>query len=81
MQSYEIESGGTAILQAIVTHLHARVLELEGQGGAGPPGPQGPPGVDGSALSNPPPGKYRVTNLWVDPVSGTLTVEYDDTPA
>ena len=30
--------------------------------------------------SEPPVGKYRVTNLWVDPTNGKLTVEYDDVP-
>ena len=30
--------------------------------------------------TNPPAGKYRVTNLYVDPVTGRLEVEYDDTP-
>ena len=30
--------------------------------------------------TNPPTGKYKVTNLWVDPLTGKLTVEYDDTP-
>jgi len=30
--------------------------------------------------SDPPSGKYRVLNLFVDPSSGKLTVQYDDTP-
>jgi hypothetical protein len=30
--------------------------------------------------SVPPSGKYKVRNFWVDPVTGKLTVEYDDTP-
>lgn len=30
--------------------------------------------------SKPPSGKYKVTNLYVDPSNGRLTVEYDDTP-
>jgi len=28
----------------------------------------------------PPTGKYRVTNLFVDPDTGRFTVEYDDEP-
>ena len=31
-------------------------------------------------LSSPLSGKYRVTNLYVDPSTGKLVVEYDDTP-
>ena len=31
-------------------------------------------------VSNPPSGKYKVVNLFVDPSSGRLTVQYDDTP-
>ena len=30
--------------------------------------------------SQPPSGKYVVTNLFFDPSTGKLTVEYDDTP-
>jgi len=30
--------------------------------------------------TTPPTGKYRVTNLFVDPDTGRFTVEYDDTP-
>lgn len=40
-------------------------------------GPQGPPG---DIASTPPSGKYKVVNLYVDPVTGKLFVEYDDTP-
>lgn len=36
--------------------------------------------VDGVIASQPPSGKYKVTNLYVDPVTGKLVVEYDDTP-
>ena len=32
-------------------------------------------------ISEPPPGKCRVTNLYVDPLTGRLVVEYDDVPA
>lgn len=28
--------------------------------------------------SNPPRGMYRVTNLYIDPSTGKLTIEYDD---
>ncbi len=28
--------------------------------------------------SDPPPGKYKVTNLYVNPATGVLEVEYDD---
>ena len=31
--------------------------------------------------SNPPAGKCKVTNLFVDPATGRLEVEWDDTPA
>ena len=31
-------------------------------------------------ISDPPSGKYRVINLYVDPDTGKLTVKYDDTP-
>jgi len=31
-------------------------------------------------VSSPPSEKYKVTNLFVDPSTGKLTVEYDDTP-
>jgi len=31
--------------------------------------------------SSPPSGMCRVTNLYVDPATGKLVVEYDDTPA
>ena len=34
----------------------------------------------GGVTSNPPSGKYKVTNIYVDPVTGKLTVQYDDTP-
>lgn len=34
----------------------------------------------GGIESSPPSGKYRVTNLFVDPATGRLTVQYDDTP-
>jgi len=30
--------------------------------------------------SNPPQGAYKVINLWVDPDSGKLTIQYDNTP-
>jgi len=30
--------------------------------------------------TSPPTDKYRVTNLYVDPTTGRLVVEYDDTP-
>lgn len=30
--------------------------------------------------SSPPSGKCKVTNLYVDPVSGKLTIEYDNNP-
>lgn len=30
--------------------------------------------------SSPPPGKLRVINLYVDPTTGKLVVEYEDTP-
>ena len=33
-----------------------------------------------TAVSNPPSGKCKVTNLFVDPVTGKLVVEYDNTP-
>jgi len=33
-----------------------------------------------SIASEAPAGKYKVTNMYVDPATGTLTVEYDDTP-
>ena len=29
---------------------------------------------------DPPDGTYKVTNIYVNPVTGKLTVEYDDTP-
>ena len=35
----------------------------------------------GGLDSAPPIGKYTVTNLFVEPSTGRLTVEYDDTPA
>ena len=38
-------------------------------------------GGETSVVSLPPQGKYKVTNIYVDPVSGRLTVNYDDTPA
>lgn len=31
--------------------------------------------------SEPPTGKYQVKNLYVDPATGKLVVEYEDTPA
>lgn len=34
----------------------------------------------GGALSSPPHGYYKVTNLYVDPDTGKLIVVYDDTP-
>ena len=34
----------------------------------------------GGIPSSPPSGKYKVVNLWVDPATGKLTVEYDTTP-
>jgi hypothetical protein len=34
----------------------------------------------GIIKSNPPKGKYRVTNLYVDPDTGRLEIEYDNTP-
>jgi hypothetical protein len=30
--------------------------------------------------SDPPSGKYKVINLFVDPSNGRLTIQYDDTP-
>jgi hypothetical protein len=37
--------------------------------------------VDTSAMESvPPTGKFKVTNLFVDPSTGRLTVEYDDEP-
>lgn len=30
--------------------------------------------------SKAPVGKYKVTNIYVDPATGKLVVEYDDTP-
>jgi len=30
--------------------------------------------------SSPPPGHYKVTNLYVDPATGKLVVQYDTTP-
>jgi len=35
--------------------------------------------TDGLTVA-PPTGKYQVTNLYVDPDTGRLVVEYDDTP-
>ena len=32
-------------------------------------------------VSVPPNGKYKVTNIYVDPDTGRTVVEYDDTPA
>jgi len=36
--------------------------------------------LDLSDLSNPPKGKCKVTNLYVDPETGRLEVEWDDIP-
>ena len=33
-----------------------------------------------SIASSAPVGKYKVVNMYVDPSTGKLTVEYDDTP-
>ena len=36
--------------------------------------------VDDHISTDPPVGKYKVRNLWVDPATGKLDVDYDDTP-
>lgn len=36
--------------------------------------------VSAGLTSKPPSGKYRVVNFYVDPVTGKLVVEYEDTP-
>ena len=37
--------------------------------------------VDDTTITTmPPSGKYKVINLWVDPATGKLTVEYENTP-
>jgi len=36
--------------------------------------------TSGESLSNPPSGKCRVTNIYVDPRTGKLEVEWDNTP-
>ena len=37
--------------------------------------------VDGVALiSNPPSGKCKVTNIYVDPVTGKTVIEYENVP-
>ena len=33
-----------------------------------------------AVVTDPPPGKYRVTQLYVDPLTNKLVVEYDNTP-
>ena len=34
----------------------------------------------GGVISTPPTGSFKVTNLYVDPLTGKLTIEYDNTP-
>jgi hypothetical protein len=34
----------------------------------------------GGIASVPPTGSYKVVNMFVDPLTGKLTIEYDDTP-
>ena len=36
--------------------------------------------VTNQVATNPPAGEYRVTNLYVNPDTGKLEVEFDDTP-
>ena len=36
--------------------------------------------VEQPIFSAPPSGKYKVTQLYVDPATNTLVIEYDDTP-
>jgi hypothetical protein len=36
--------------------------------------------VAAGAISIPPTGKCKVTNLYVDPLTGKLTIEYDNIP-
>ncbi|KAF0138177.1 MAG: hypothetical protein FD153_1484 [Rhodospirillaceae bacterium] len=41
----------------------------------------GNPSSPGGIVSTPPTGKYKVTNIYVDPTTGKAVVKYDDTPA
>ena len=41
---------------------------------------QGSIGVQPTLKSDPPTGKYKVINLYVDPATGKLIIEYDDIP-
>lgn len=41
--------------------------------------PQGVAAVD-KVASDPPPGKCKVTNIYVDPDTGKLVIKYDDAP-
>jgi len=50
------------------------------QGKVGPPGESGETGPTGPPMSVPPQGKCKVTNLYVDPDTGKLVVEYSDIP-
>ena len=50
------------------------------EGPMGPMGPEGPMAPD-TVPSTPPTGHFPVTGLHVDAASGTLIVDYDDTPA
>jgi len=36
--------------------------------------------LNGVVFSDPPTGKFKVTNLYVEPTTGKLVVKYDDTP-
>jgi len=42
--------------------------------------PRGVAAVDNVVASAPPPGKCKVTNIYVDPDTGKLVIKYDDAP-
>jgi len=64
-----------------ISELPSRFELFQGkQGKSGSVGPPGPAGSAGPPMSVPPQGKCKVTNLYVDPDTGKLVVEYSDIP-
>jgi len=68
----EIANGIPPVLQDVISEEQLPIAYEE---------PTSPPSAEVNLIvSEPPLGKCKVSNIFVDPSNGKLTVEYDDTP-